>query len=93
MSRVDSSLMSLVSSPLIVSQYPLTDSPSRKFQIGTMTAEPNTFKKKQKFSYVLHYLTNSTLLSCGVGANHGEQSMKEEGGSDAVGVTLLLSQS
>lgn len=52
-------------------------------------AEPNTLKKKYQFSCVLLYLTNSSSLSCGVGENHGEQGMKEEGGSDAVGVILL----
>lgn len=52
-------------------------------------AEPNTFKKKYQSSCVLLYLTNSTLPGCGAGENHGEQCMKEEGGSDVVGVTLL----
>lgn len=89
MSRVDSTLLSLVSSPFIVSQHPLTDLPSREYQMGAMMAEPNKFKKKYQSSYVLLYLTNNALLRCGVGENHGEQGMKEESGSDAVGVTLL----
>lgn len=86
MSREDSTLLSLVSSPFIVRQSSLTDLPSRKYQMGTMVAESICLKRNTSFPVL--YLTNSALVSCGVGETHGEQDMKE-GGSDTVGVTLL----
>lgn len=49
-------------------------------------AESINFKRNT--SLPMLYLTNSALVSCGVGETHGEQDMNE-GGSDTVGVTLL----
>lgn len=60
--------------------------------MGAVMAEPKIFRKKYQFSCVLLYLTNSALMSYGVGENHGEQGMKEEGGSDAMVSLFFLSQ-
>lgn len=89
MSRVDSTLLSLVISEFIVSQYPFTDLPSKEYQKEETTVEPKNLKRNTGLLVFCSTPDKQNLLSVGVREENRKQGIKEEAGGYAIVVTLL----